>query len=152
MVTGNTMVLNATAMELLRSAPVPRDVFAHDWWTYLIVMAAGGELIYEADPTIKYRQHGGNQLGENVSLRAKLRRIRGVAQGQFKGWIDSNVIGLQAVSGLLSGENAKTLALFQQSRRCPFPFSLLALMKSGVYRQQASGTLAVYIAALLGKL
>ena len=34
----------------------------HDWWMSLII-AQTGKIVFLDEPTIKYRQHGKNQLG-----------------------------------------------------------------------------------------
>ncbi len=59
--TGCTVVLNRAARDLLIGEP-PRGVPMHDWWTYLVV-SAFGEVIYDPEPRILYRQHAGNVVG-----------------------------------------------------------------------------------------
>jgi hypothetical protein len=71
--TGCTMVLNRTARNLISERLPERAVF-HDWWCYLAVSALG-RVIFDETPTIKYRQHGDNQVGATAS-RAKLFKRR----------------------------------------------------------------------------
>lgn len=59
--TGCTMVLNRAARELLLRE-LPRAVPMHDWWAYL-VLSAFGEVVYDPEPRILYRQHAGNVVG-----------------------------------------------------------------------------------------
>lgn len=62
-VTGCTIALNQAAMEILQSVrPQAERIVAHDWWAYL-VMSALGNLVYDTEPQILYRQHGNNSLG-----------------------------------------------------------------------------------------
>jgi glycosyltransferase involved in cell wall biosynthesis len=59
-VTGCTCLLNRSLVE--RGSPVPGDAIMHDWWLALVACAFGG--IGEiAQPTVRYRQHGGNDTG-----------------------------------------------------------------------------------------
>lgn len=59
--TGCTVGLNAPARELLLSG-LPGRCLAHDWWAYLVV-SAFGEVIFDRQSYIQYRQHGGNAIG-----------------------------------------------------------------------------------------
>lgn len=58
---GCTMLLNRPAVDLLR-APLPEYVPMHDAWCYLVV-SAFGEVVYDPEPTVCYRQHGQNTVG-----------------------------------------------------------------------------------------
>jgi glycosyltransferase involved in cell wall biosynthesis len=55
---GCTCVINASARELILQS-VPEWALMHDWWCYLVV-SAFGQVIYDPEPTIKYRKHGSN--------------------------------------------------------------------------------------------
>jgi glycosyltransferase involved in cell wall biosynthesis len=59
--TGCTVVLNRPARDLLLRE-LPRNVPMHDWWAYLVV-SAFGEVLYDPEPRILYRQHAGNVVG-----------------------------------------------------------------------------------------
>jgi glycosyltransferase involved in cell wall biosynthesis len=61
-ITGCTAALNRPAVELLRRAGVPEGVYFHDWWLYLVV-SAFGTVVYDDQPALLYRQHGGNVIG-----------------------------------------------------------------------------------------
>ena len=64
---GCTTVINRPARELIAaSLPDPAAIIMHDWWIALAV-AALGTIRYDPQPHILYRQHGGNQLGAEVS-------------------------------------------------------------------------------------
>ena len=53
----------------------PRAVPFHDWWLNLLVTGAGGDILYDTQPGLLYRQHAGNALGLNHGLRPFLRRL-----------------------------------------------------------------------------
>jgi glycosyltransferase involved in cell wall biosynthesis len=64
-ITGCTAALNQSAVQLLQRAGVPQGVHFHDWWLYLVV-SAFGTVVHDNEPTLLYRQHGGNQIGHGV--------------------------------------------------------------------------------------
>jgi glycosyltransferase involved in cell wall biosynthesis len=64
-ITGCTAAINRPAVDLLRSAGVPDGVYFHDWWMYLVV-SAFGTVIYDSQPSLLYRQHGGNVMGRGA--------------------------------------------------------------------------------------
>jgi len=70
---GVTVVMNAAAARLVRSRPPVSGVIMHDWWCALTV-SAFGEVIYDPEPSVLYRQHGGNEIGQASAPLAELRR------------------------------------------------------------------------------
>jgi len=60
--TGNTVVLNNAAINLLKASKSPARII-HDWWAYLVVTATGGKIIFDSLPVILYRQHDYNIIG-----------------------------------------------------------------------------------------
>jgi glycosyltransferase involved in cell wall biosynthesis len=76
---GVTLVMNAAAARLVRSRPPQQGVIMHDWWCALVV-SAFGQVIYDPEPGVLYRQHGGNEVGQGVSrigeLARQARRLR----------------------------------------------------------------------------
>ena len=81
MVTGCTVLFNRALIRV--ALPFPPETLMHDHWLALVAKARG-ELIALPEPTILYRQHGGNQVGASarsplirravMSLRGKLRQ------------------------------------------------------------------------------
>lgn len=64
-VTGCTIVLNRPAIDLIGSR-LPKNMQVHDWWCY-IVMSCFGEIIFDSEATIKYRQHSHNTIGVGLT-------------------------------------------------------------------------------------
>lgn len=60
-ITGCTVMINRALANIIRDAP-PEKMLMHDWWAGLAA-AAFGHIGFVETPTIKYRQHGGNQVG-----------------------------------------------------------------------------------------
>ncbi len=59
-VTGCTVLLNR--MLLQKALPIPGEAMMHDWWLALVA-SCFGQIVFLPDPTVLYRQHGGNVLG-----------------------------------------------------------------------------------------
>lgn len=68
-VTGCTAGMNRALLEL--ALPLPPEAIMHDWYLALTA-AATGSVLYLADATVVYRQHGTNALGaRRYDLRAR---------------------------------------------------------------------------------
>lgn len=149
---GNTMVFNRAARDLLRRAGENVSAVTHDWWAYMLVTGCGGRVHYDPYPTVRYRQHGGNQFGSNISLRAHLERARLLLRGRFRGWVDANVKALQGVRHMMTPENQRVLDEFVAARQRWLGARLTGLRRSGIFRQTQLGNLGIVAAALINRL
>jgi glycosyltransferase involved in cell wall biosynthesis len=70
---GATVVMNAPAARLIRERTPSNGAIMHDWWCALTV-SAFGEVIYDPEPALLYRQHGGNLLGQKDRRLAEILR------------------------------------------------------------------------------
>src|SRR5690606_38102924 len=132
---GKTMVMNRAAALLLRQSVARTEFVSHDWWAYLMVTGAGGTVHYSPTPHVRYRQHGGNLVGENSSWLSRLQRVVALFRGRFRRWDDINAAGLHACADLLTEEARATLLQFDRMRG-PNPVRRLrALRQAGAYRQ-----------------
>ena len=61
-VTGCTVVFNASFLELILRLPSPSYVVMHDWWLYCVA-SFYGKIIYDERAFIRYRQHTQNVYG-----------------------------------------------------------------------------------------
>lgn len=148
---GNTMILNEKSMELLRGAGIV-DVICHDWWSYQLVTAVGGQVVYDPNAHLLYRQHGGNRTGENQSIKAQLMRVYMLFAGRFSGWNEQNLQHLEDNKEQITLENLSVLEYFSNSRKLALPLRLYNYFKSGVYRQTLSGNIALILAAMFKRL
>ena len=147
---GNTMVMNAAALELIRQGCARTAFLAHDWFSYLLVSGAGGRVSYADAPTVLYRQHGANAVGAQVGPRATFDRLRRLTGGAVRAFNDQNEASLRACQSLLSEEARTTFDTFAAARRAPLPQRLGLLRSSGVYRQTTLGQAGLYLGAILG--
>lgn len=148
---GNTMVFNKAARQLLLAAG-PADVATHDWWTYLLVSGAGGEVIYDPEPALSYRQHEGNEVGANLSMRDRIRRYLGAMAGRNREWGDRNIDALQACRQLLTPENQACLNAFSAARNAGLVERIRGMRHSGVHAQTVTGNVGLIAAILLKKI
>jgi hypothetical protein len=66
-ITGCTAALNRAALNLVRNPGDVELIYFHDWWLYLVV-SAFGEVHADPEPTVLYRQHGGNAIGMGAGI------------------------------------------------------------------------------------
>ena len=109
-------------------------------------------VFYDAEPTLRYRQHDGNLVGMNATWPARFKRIRMLWQGRFRGWNDSNIAALRALSHRLTPENLEILERFARAREMSLIPRLIHLKRSGIYRQTLFGNLGLIAAAVFKKI
>lgn len=136
---GNTMVFNEAARQLLVVAGADVDVPSHDWWLYILVTGAGGVVKYDPVPHILYRQHEGNLVGGNISLRARWLRLVQLFQGRMRRWNTLHWNVLVRLRWILTEENQLILTDFDTVRNGSLPARLWAFMKSRLHRQTVLG-------------
>src|SRR5690606_6849902 len=117
----------------------------------MLVTGAGGRAIYDPKPHIAYRQHESNLVGNNSAVMARLERLQLGLAGRFSAWNDRNLAGLRACDDLLDAQGRETLARFAEARAHGGLRGMRALARAGVYRQTLPGSVALWVAALLGK-
>ncbi|MCV2875535.1 glycosyltransferase [Rhodobacteraceae bacterium XHP0102] len=148
---GSTMVFNRAARDLILEATQHASVVSHDWWCYQVVTGAGGHVIYDSEPCLKYRQHDHNLVGANTSWRARLLRIRGLLRGRFREWNDINLAALSAHKHLLTKSNQRVLDDFVEARQSSLIKRLFLFKRSGIYRQTLFGNLGLLLGVFLNK-
>lgn len=153
-VAGNTILLNPAAARLMvASARVVPAVVAHDWWAYLLITGAGGRVVQDPEPTLLYRQHGGNTIGSNAGWRARMRRLRQVWAGRLKDWNDINTAALEASARFLTSETRAILSDWKRMRAAhPAPLRLIRLARLRLYRQTCASAAVLWFAAATGRL
>lgn len=156
-VAGNTIVLDpagarqvcAAAREAM-AAGVP--AVAHDWWIYQLMAGSGATIVHDDRPSLYYRQHGGNEVGANDGFRAKLRRIGMILDGTYRDWNRRNVRVLRASAHRLQPAFREGLEEFASALGAPLPRRIRKLRGLGIYRQGRLSHLALWVAAVMGRL
>lgn len=148
---GNTMLFNAAAKRLFEAVP-DVAVVAHDWWAYQLVSGAGGAVVYDPEPSVSYRQHGGNLIGENAGLRARAERLRLLAAGRLAEWTEVNLAALEAAAAVLTPEARAKVALLRRARAGGVLRRIALMRRLGLYRQTAAGSASLWLATAAGRL
>lgn len=115
---GCSMVFTKGLKDLIKSAP-PRKIIAHDFWIFQSAVLLG-EVVYDFEPSMYYRQHENNQIGQKISLREIwIRRINNIASRSNKHDREDQALELLKCYGnQMSEENKKVvenLALYRTS-------------------------------------
>ncbi|WP_256672239.1 glycosyltransferase family 2 protein [Pseudomonas sp. o96-267] len=148
----NTIVLNKPARALLARVPTNAPVVSHDWLCYLLVSGNGGEVIYDATPSVDYRQHSSNLMGSNITLNSRIERCLRMFSGTFRKWNQDNLVVLLQGVDALNERNRQTALMYEQARQAALPQRFYLLKKAGVHRQTVLGTIGLMLAASIGKL
>lgn len=152
---GNTTVANAQALAILQAAAPAasrHEVIGHDWWVYQIMSGVGATLRRDAAQVLLYRQHPRNVMGRNDTTAARAARFGMLFDGSFASWLACNQSALEEVEHLLTVENRMLLGQFGALLRMPGPSAFRLAHRMGLYRQSRSGTAAILLAALSGRL
>lgn len=149
---GNTMVMNRAAVALLQKTYDPENPpVSHDWWAYQIISGAGGRILFDPAPQVVYRQHKRNLVGSGMGLRAKLKRIAGLLQGDLKRYSDINIRALQSGRAQLTDDAKQSLDHFVAARNHKIFRRTWSMRSAKIYRQTAFGTLALWAAVILAR-
>jgi glycosyltransferase involved in cell wall biosynthesis len=148
---GNTMVFNIATKRLIEKVGVV-DVPSHDWWLYQLISGVEGQVFYDCEPQLLYRQHEFALVGGNNSFPAKMERIWMLLQGRFQRWNSKNVAALIQVENELEKNNKKILTMFDLLRRSRLKDRYRLMGVCGLYRQTRRGTFSLFVAVLINKI
>ena len=148
---GNTIVLNSSARNLMAQYSNLRPV-SHDWWSYLIVTGVSGKVFYDINPSIYYRQHEKNIVGENKSLISRYKRFKFLINGSFYNWNSINISCLEFAYQSLTDENKKKLNDFKLIRSCGFLKRFIRVLNNRLYRQTRIGNIGLIIGLIFKKI
>lgn len=148
---GNTMVFNKHLRHVVQFAGVYLDIVSHDWWLYLVATAIKGNVIFDQQPFILYRQHKDNLVGANSSISAKLNRLSQLFSGRFKGWIQRNQTCLKNIEARMTSDFVKTAHSLATLHNLSLIQRVSTFKQIGVRRQSPGGTCALLAAVVLNQ-
>ena len=148
---GNTMVFNDAARQLLVQAGPQVDIDLHDWWTYMLVTGMEGKVLFDQTPSVRYRQHPNNLWGMNTSFKSQVMRIKKLFGGRFANWNERHIAALIPMQHRLTLDNQQIFTQFSQARKLSLVPRLVGLKQSGVYRQTIMNNVGFFLAAIVGK-
>lgn len=116
-----------------------QGIWVHDWLIYAFVRAHGLRWHIDEQPNMRYRQHGGNEIGVNAGWRAAMNRLDHVRSGSYRRTIlaIADALGdqsppMQAMRRLRGRDRLWLLAHVRQFRRryleCAFLVFFLLVM------------------------
>jgi hypothetical protein len=109
---GNTLVMNAAAAALVAGMEWPEGT-VHDWWSYIVVSACGGDIMFDEQPQVLYRLHKNNLIGSAKPARALAAMRRG--PGIFMTMMRRHAETLAAQAGLLTPQARQDLRIVQRA-------------------------------------
>ncbi len=149
---GNTMLFNESTRYLLVKTAPNAKIVAHDWLAYLVTTAAQGAVIYDANPSVLYRQHHHNLIGANNGLKSKLVRLAKLHRGDLQNWIEANLAALESCQHLLPMESRIIIESFKKARQGHGYKRWRDFTNLKLYRQTLLGNLGLAWAILTGKI
>lgn len=148
---GNTMVFNQAARDLLVAIGQNQPIVYHDWMLYLMVTACGGQVLFDQEPTVRYRQHSNNLIGMNTSFKSYLARIKILWGGRFATWNNIHTNTLSNMKALLTLQNQAILAGYIEARQKNRFACIYSLFKLKILRQTRIGQLGLCCIILINK-
>lgn len=109
---GCTFVIRAAAFgriqQFCRAHPIEANgLHYHDWLIYILARAWDLAWFFDPQPMLRYRQHGGNEIGSRGGMGAVKRRLAMIKNG----WYREQVRLASAVYYKAGGENPRALAI-----------------------------------------
>lgn len=147
--TGCTVMMNRAASRLVAASEPPATAL-HDWWSYLVVAAAGGRLIADPEPAVLYRQHAANLMGAPRSQARRAMAALRRGPGVFMHVLRQNIAALCAQPQLVAPENRTVLLRLRSALDRGPPARLAALLTPGLRRQTWQETLLFRLWFMLG--
>ena len=150
---GNTFLINQAAVSWLGSLYLRLDAsrdewVSHDWMIYQLMTMAEHPVIYDETPTLLYRQHARNLVGENRSIKAQLRRFFHLCMGRYNCMILKHFRLLNILSDEMTPNQR---AVFNETSAfilAGFFKKFLMAYRQRVFRQSLFETIGMYASFL----
>ena len=127
------------------------DVIYHDWLIYLGISAVDGNIFFDNEPHIDYRQHSAAQLGAATGFMQDIRRrFWQHFSGETPRVMRQNIAFLQYNSDLLNNKNKMILKDLDILLNGRFMQRIACLQTTSIYRQSSKDSFILKILVLLG--
>jgi rhamnosyltransferase len=147
---GCTFVLTIDLYDRVRRFLITREelthgIHYHDWLIYALARSWGLHWCFDAQPSLRYRQHAGNDTGARGTLQGVARRLSRIRHG----WYGDQLRAIADVCRVAAPDNDTVLAWH---RRLLQPDSLLRRLKiarfclSGGRRRTSDKLMAIFAA------
>ncbi len=130
---GCTVMLNTAGARLVAASRPPTHVF-HDWWSYILVTAAGGAFLWDDEPVLLYRQHPANLVGAARGWRRALATLRRGPRAYMR-MMRSHLATLEANAALITPQARETVSALSRALAGSRVDRTKALATPGLRRQ-----------------
>jgi len=129
---GCTVMVNSFARKLLHNYPLPKHARFHDWWIALLASSMG-KISFIDEPTMYYRQHGGNLVGGKGFAGYLKNRLGdlGKQKEALRALYRQAEEFLHIYDEILPGESKRQIKEFAALSRMGFIKRRLAILRSG---------------------
>jgi rhamnosyltransferase len=108
-VTGCTEVFNHALLDVLRYYE-NKNIYMHDGWSYRVCMAVEGNVVFDENPHISYRQHENNVVGGKSNIYKKYkRRFKNVITERSRIRENDAMELIKGYSDIISQDNMKKI-------------------------------------------
>lgn len=146
--TGCTAVMNHVLRDIINQTK-PVNIVMHDWWFYLTA-SLHGDVIYDYNPYMYYRQHGNNEWGAKTRkkdiLKYRLKQLR-----KKRGYIYRQNEEIFKAYEITNEDKRRLLKLVQNSEKGILGKIKLVFHRE-IYRTTKENDLVYRLAVLIGKL
>lgn len=149
---GNTLIFNNSAKNVIVESVNKSIVSHHDWWCYQIISGAGGEILYDKNSCLKYRQHELNLIGSNNKFFDFIKRFVLSLKGENKKINNINFKAMSQNINLLTKENKQIFSQFLKYRNASIFKRVLIVFKLRLYRQTLLSNISLILLIILKKL
>lgn len=137
-----TMLLNAPARDLMLETRDVTGVRWPDWWYYL-VMCSLGTVLFDAEPQIDYRRHGGNAVGSPSGWNRVRFAWRQARDGVMMRQLTAQAEALRRVYGTRLPSEARAILEEFLERPRTLPARLRQALGARIHRQRRAEGLVI---------
>lgn len=147
---GCTMMLNRSARDMINSV-VPQKLKMYDWWCYLVV-SAFGQVYYDPQPLMLYRQHRGNLKGDtplwHKQMWERLMRVLQHRRGAYG--ISDQVAEFMQLYGAVLAKDKRDIANAFLAARDRLSTRIIYALRNPLRRQTTIDQILLTLLILIG--
>ena len=144
------MIMNNELAKTIQNQPLPQSIVMHDFYVAELCLALGGQITYDMNPVMKYRQHGNNVIGVSHGVIGTLKsRLNEITKKAKVSIADQAIDILNMYGESISDENKMWLTKVAMYNETLLSRLNLAISKDTKYINENMG-LKLRLSILLG--